>query len=245
MLATIKRVVLGSRDETYHYLLVALVVFIGAAPFLPRSTRLAWIDDYLLVVVLLAAVHNVSQNRRLLWIGAALGLPAVISRLAYAHITEMPTAWAVFVAATTIAFLGFLVTVVMHDVLRGQRHIGEKVTGAIVAYLLIGLTWTFIYGLIDSLEPGSFAISEAITAWRDAHPGQPAMSIFHYYSFVTLTTLGYGDVSPISETARTLSWIEAVIGQLFIAVTIARLVGMHAATMSHDPKREPGAESET
>lgn len=245
MLATLKRVVLGSRDETYRYLLVALLVFVAVAPFLPRSIRLAWIDDYLLVVVLLAAVHNVSQNRRFLWIGAVLGLPAVVSRLAYAHITEMPTAWAVFVAATTIAFLGFLVAVVMHDVLRGQRHIGEKVTGAIVAYLLIGLTWTFIYGLIALLDPGSFAISEAITAWRDAHPQQPATSVFHYYSFVTLTTLGYGDVSPVSEAARTLSWIEAVIGQLFIAVTIARLVGIHAATMSHGSEASSSRESET
>lgn len=235
MLTTLKRMLLGSQRQTYGYLLLALLVFVTVTPFIPQSSRLGWIDDYLLVLVLVAAARNVSQSRRNLWIGAALGLPAVAARLTRAHIEDMPTWGSVLVAASTIAFLGFIFALIMRDVLRGRRHVGEKVTGAIVAYLLIGLMWSFAFGLVELARPGSFDIPAEMIATVESDPGQRPASVFVYYSYITLTTLGYGDITPVGHAARTLSWLEAVIGQLFVAVTIARLVGIHASMMVDSP----------
>lgn len=232
MLKTIRRLLLGSQERTYWYLLLSIILFVTVTPFLPQTHGLGWIGDYLLVLVLVSAIGNVSRNRRLLWIGAILGLPAVLSRLTHAHMAEMSTAGATVVAASTIAFFLFLIVLVMNDLMRGSRHVGEKVTGAIVAYLLIGLMWTFVYGLIELLHPGSFQASDSVRSWLDSHPHESPTPVFVYYSFVTLTTLGFGDISPVAAAARTLSWLEAVVGQLFIAVTIARLVGIHASTLT-------------
>ena len=156
-----------------------------------------------------------------------------VARLAQAHIEDIPTWGSILVAASTIAFLGFVLSLVMRDVLHGRRHVGEKVTGAIVAYLLIGLMWSFAFGLVELARPGSCDIPGDMIAAVESDPGQRPTSIFVYYSYITLTTLGYGDITPVGHAARTLSWLEAVIGQLFVAVTIARLVGIHASVLLH------------
>jgi voltage-gated potassium channel len=236
---TLKRLLLGSPEQTYTYLLLSLTLFVTVTPFLPRATRLAWISDYMLVLVLMSAARHIAHRPRYVWIGAALGLPAVVARLFHAHLGEMSLTGAAFVSLSTAAFFCFLIWLVMDDVYRGQRDVGEKVMGAIVAYLLIGLLWTLVYGLIELLEPASFAIPEAVAAWVSSRPNETPFSIFLYHSFVTLSTLGYGDITPISNAARTFSWFEAVVGQLFIAVTIARLVGIHASRLSSESSSSP------
>jgi hypothetical protein len=102
----------------------------------------------------------------------------------------------------------------------------DTIFGAICAYLLLGITWTMVFSLIEILHPGSFLGGELVTTAADevlvASPG-----FFIYYSFVTLTTLGYGDITPMTPPARLLSSLEAVTGQLYIAILIARLVALH------------------
>lgn len=81
--------------------------------------------------------------------------------------------------------------------------------------------WAFVYSLMESIHPGSFSIAEGqINAGR---------SLYVYYSFVTLTTLGYGDITPMTAPANSISILEAIIGKLFLAILIARLVGIHIA----------------
>jgi hypothetical protein len=84
--------------------------------------------------------------------------------------------------------------------------------------------WSFLYGVLDLVEPGSFAISEAQTLGE--------RTIYLYYSFVTITTLGYGDVTPISYIATSLAVLEAVVGQLYLVVLVAWLVGMYVSKKS-------------
>jgi hypothetical protein len=79
--------------------------------------------------------------------------------------------------------------------------------------------WGLCFYLLEQAQPGSFLIGEQ----------QTDPSHFIYYSFVTMSTLGYGDITPISSPARSLSVLTAVVGQFYIAVLIARLVGMHIA----------------
>jgi hypothetical protein len=134
-------------------------------------------------------------------------------------------------SATTVAFLSYTVGVILNDVLRGGRVTTDKVLGAICVYLLLGVIWASLYAIVD-LASSEHAFRGAVGA---AGPdGGLGFSNLLYFSFVTLTTLGYGDIVPVSSIARTLSILEGVTGPLYLAVLIARLVGLHIAHSSQD-----------
>lgn len=109
---------------------------------------------------------------------------------------------------------------IMGYVLSSSPVTGNKIAGAISAYLLMGVVWAVIYSLFHLLQPGSFAIPEALQPQRF----QGLWSI--YFSFTTLTTLGYGDITPRLPAVRSYAVMEAVCGQIFLAVLIARLVAL-------------------
>jgi voltage-gated potassium channel len=91
--------------------------------------------------------------------------------------------------------------------------------GAMSVYLLMGLIWAILYGLIFEFLPGSFNGIEGID-------GKAPMDTLLYYSFVTLASLGYGDITPVAPLARTLAYLEVIAGQLYIAIMLAGLVGL-------------------
>ena len=94
--------------------------------------------------------------------------------------------------------------------------------GAITLYLLFGVLWAIAYAVIESLVPGSFAgLSEPLS--------QGWSSDWIYFSFVTMTTLDYGDIVPLTATARTLAYMQAVFGQFYLAILVAGLVGAYIA----------------
>ena len=107
----------------------------------------------------------------------------------------------------------------------------DRTAGAISVYLLLGLLWSMAYGLISAADPDAFSGLEPFSLDQ---PG--AQQDFIYFSFVTLTTLGYGDMSPVSQLAKTLAWAEAIFGQLFLAVTIARLVSLEISHKENPPE---------
>lgn len=120
-------------------------------------------------------------------------------------------------------FLGITALVILERVLRGKRVTTNTLTGAANVYLLFALVWASLFSALEILRPGSF------------HPQIPSIAEmgaglyqhFLYFSLVTLSTLGYGDVAPISQAARSLAAVEAVFGQLYLAILLGRLVGLH------------------
>jgi voltage-gated potassium channel Kch len=126
-----------------------------------------------------------------------------------------------------VLFLLLLVVKILKFVFASRRVTTEVIHAAIVCYLLLGLCWAFIYVLIENLHPGSFSVSSVNAA--------NASTAYTYFSFVTLTTLGYGDISPVAEVARSFAILEAITGQMYLAVLVARLVGMQIA---HDMAAE-------
>lgn len=106
-----------------------------------------------------------------------------------------------------------------------RRVSGDALFGAVCGYLLLGIIWGLVYSSLETFRPGSFDISET----HAVQPGNASQyrGILGYYSLVTLTTLGYGDITPTTPTARTLSWLEAVTGQFYLAILVAGLVGLH------------------
>ena len=97
---------------------------------------------------------------------------------------------------------------------------GDELCGSIVAYILIGIAWALLYSYIELLYPNSFSFVSATE--DDLHAKGSAL---FYYSFVTLTTLGYGDILPVSQFARMVAYLEAVTGVMYTAILVAGLVG--------------------
>lgn len=115
-------------------------------------------------------------------------------------------------------FIGFMAWIIVCTLFRENEINVDLLCGAVVAYLLIGVSWAVVYCYIELLDPNSFSFG------ADVALGERASSLF-YYSFVTLTTLGYGDILPLSKLARTLAYLEAIMGVMYGAILVAVLVG--------------------
>jgi len=126
---------------------------------------------------------------------------------------------------------GFLVIVLWH-VYREGPVTGHRVMGAVAGYILLAVVFAIAYSLVEYLAPGSFQMPSALSQSREPH-GQ----LFYYFSVTTLTTAGFGDITAVNPFARTLVMMEALIGQLYPAILIARLVSLHV-----EAKREKRAE---
>ena len=180
-------------------------------------------------IVLLAGIYAVSRNKRFLLIACMIGLPTLISDVA-SFMTAHPFAEIVS-RGGTVLFMGFTTAIILWHTLAEEAAITlDTLYGAVCVYLLSGLTWAALYTLIEEVQPGSFYISTAqnpdqVVNWSD----------LLYFSFATLTTLGYGDITPITSVARSPALLEAVFGVLYSAILIARFVGLYRPPGSLEP----------
>ncbi len=210
-------------SNRFLYLLIALVAFITVVPILEELVYGGMIFTILVSTLLLLAAYAVSERRGQFILALSLAGPSFLLRWIN-NFREGP--WLVFVAdVLTILFLVLVAMLILSHVLKAERVSREKIFGALSVYLLLGVIWAFLFLFVDFLVPGSFRYGQdrALTGVEMV-----------YYSFVTLTTLGYGDIVPISPSARALATLEAVTGQLFLTVLVARLVGLH---ITHSSRR--------
>ena len=125
-------------------------------------------------------------------------------------------------AGLSFIYLGFLLAMVSVQVFGEGPVTGHRIRGAIVVYLLLGGLWALLYQVVALTIPQAFRLPEGL-AGGDPDALQRMMT---YYSFITLTTTGYGDIIPIHPVTRTLAMLEALVGQLYPAITLARLVSL-------------------
>ncbi|MEE8452822.1 MAG: potassium channel family protein [Thermoguttaceae bacterium] len=220
------------QGRKYIVLLSSVVLLIVVYPLL----RLRHLDaeslNILLSLVLAAAIFSLSQRRRPFLLALILGIPAL--SLTWGPDVAGSASDAVYGSLVVVRFyahlilLSYAAILILYDVLHGGAVTTDKLCGAMCVYLLIGVIWAVLYSLIEYGSPGSFAVSQAALALDGRNgSGYEAFATLEYFSFVTLTTLGYGDITPVSPAARTLASFEAIVGQLYLAVMIARLVGLH------------------
>jgi hypothetical protein len=204
------------RVGRFLFLLISMVLMFVLRPFLEGYIGINLLMDIFFSVIFFSGIYAVSEKKTFFFIGLFLALPVLLAEW-LTHLVEIPSA--LFVGKLFGAlFWAYTATIILVHLFREKKITDDVIIGSICVYFLIGLMWAFIFSVLEIVQPGSFQI---------ALGQDPDLSHFNYYSFVTLTTLGYGDITPISDPARSLALLEAIMGILYIAILIARLVGIH------------------
>ena len=210
-------------------LLAALVTMLVAQPLLAYgglATRI--LLDAMFAAVLLGVLFIIFGRGWERKLALVLLLPAFALYLAYLVLPDrMRVASALLFNAFMIAFMGLAIAVILRDIFRKSVIGGSDVLGAISGYLLSGVVWGNLYGMIHLFAPGSFAVQPEI-AWQ-VQERHLRHALFNFFSFATLTSLGYNDITPVTPFANTLTWLEVMFGQFYMAVVVAQLVGMRLA----------------
>ena len=202
----------------YGYVLTSLLAILAIYPFLAEDSWLNWVLDLAFLVVILSC-FLVSLGRgywRVVLVLAVFGeLAAIIARLIDPDFLQSPN------RVLRVLVLFAAMVVVLQDVLRSKRVTMDTVFAAASVYLLMALVWTSVYIALEMIQPGSFNLKPAGGPGEMTTPAQ-----LMYFSLITLTTVGYGDITPASPQASMLGALEGLIGQLFIAIILARLVAL-------------------
>jgi len=207
-------------------LLIALALLFFFFPFVEEAKGGDLIVSLLLSLVLLSAVLAVSDRKGVLLTALVLAIPAIAGRWIN-HFWPDVVRPAVFLTAALL-LTAFVVVNLLRFVLRAPSVNVEVLCASISAYLMLGLMWTMAYWLVDQLTPGAFSFN--------TNAGKQSMNGFNafYFSFITLSTVGYGDITPVSRIARWLAAMEAMTGLLYVAVLIARLVALYSIPKSDE-----------
>jgi hypothetical protein len=214
--------------------LSALVILFFAAPFLSQLDCGQLIESGLMTVVLVSAVLAVGHRRRVLFFAVFLLVPTVVSRWLHHFWPNFGTT--LFFLVSVIVFIVFVIWQLIRYILRAPRVDSEVLCAGISTYLLMGLCWGFAYMLVANTVSNAFIFDGQIETATD-------MTTFTsvYFSFVTLTTVGFGDIAPNCQIARMLAALEAMAGTMFVAILISRLVSLY--TRNPPPKSEDRVDS--
>jgi len=206
--------------SNFTYMLVALMVFLVGVP--------AAIDLELLSPVLIEAVGTSALLAIGIWslkgLGGRFYVAMSIALLAVAlnllHVTYDQPMLFVSGHLATLAFLLLATAETFRKIATTNKISGNRIVGAICVYFLLGVVWSLFYALLEFAVPGSFnGLTDTM--------GLPQNPDWIYFSFVTLTTLGYGDILPVTFLSRSLAYMEAVVGQFYIAILVAGLVSAY------------------
>ena len=204
------------RKTRFLLLLISLLALMVLEPFIFDIIRIKFLVDIFFSLILFASIYAVSEKRGTTLIAILLALIKFGSTWVLGFSTHPLLIF--FDAIFGIIFIGYICILILKHIFKQENVTAETIYGAIVVYLLIGLMWVSLYYLTELFHPGSFSLAAGNT--------NESKKALYYFSFVTLTTLGYGDITPVSAPARSLAMLEAIVGQMYIAVLIARLVGI-------------------
>ncbi len=201
------------------FLLVTLVLLIFIRPFFSEQSVLL---GFFLAALLLGTLYAISRgDRRVFIIAVALGGPHVgaiwLGRLVLGNVGYL------IGVVFGLLFYGFVALILLRYILRAPTVTADMLYGAASVYFLLGLVWAMAFVLVEMQHPGSLSIER---------PGPLAWDDFMYYSFVTLTTLGYGDITPLTQSARSLAILEAITGVFYTTMLVARLVGLYLVQLT-------------
>jgi len=205
------------------FLLAAIVSMIIGSPFIRDVIPYRVITDIFFTVIIICGIYAVSRQKVDVYTALALATPMFIG-IWSAHLYQSPTP--LLVGQLFAAFFtGFVISRLLRFIFHEHEVTKEVIYAAVVVYLLMAMMWAFAYLILEYFYPDSFSIARGSS--RDTFQ-------FLYFSFVTITTLGYGDIAPLTQKASSLTILEAVTGQIYLVVVVAWLVGMHVSGRSRN-----------
>jgi hypothetical protein len=219
----------GVRRYSVAAFLTSLVLLIVMFSFVQGTPNGDIVEALVLTVVLFAGVRAVGGRARTLLIGVVLAAPTVVSKwIDHYHPGWLPPG--AFLVPGCM-FLGFVALHLLRFVLVAPRVTQEVLCAGISIYLLMGVLWGFGYTLIGKLVPNAFVFSVG-------PPRSPIGFEAAYFSFITLTTCGYGDIVPVANVARMLAMLESMAGTFYVAILIARLVSLYSSSNTSRDSRD-------
>jgi hypothetical protein len=205
-------------------MLVALLLLLVGFPLSRELVAGKLVYDVLYTVVYISAVVAVFRKRTLRRLAIVLGAPTIVLSWVAATVSDLPALpTAILYHSFAIVFLVFVVVTVLQSVYSESRISTDSVCGAFCGYLVVGIVFGHVYCLVEAARPGSFHGSDEFVAHLQVN--EDRYFLLAYFSLVTLATVGYGDITPATELARSLAVVEAIVGQFYIAVLIADLIG--------------------
>ena len=218
MRLSVKGIITKIGEARFSYLFFSIILLFLLRPFVEERIALRVITDIFIWSILISCGWAVHDKRSQQVIFLCIIILAVVANLLDLFLDNRATDWASNIVGVIV--FAYVVTVIFIYLIRQEEVTADMIMAAASEYILIGIMFSFIYLLIESVHPGSFNV-----AHRKLDRGT-----FLYFSFVTLTTTGYGDILPVSLKARSFATFEQITGQLYMALTVARLVGLYAVS---------------
>ena len=209
-------------ETRFLILLILILLMLVLTPFLDEFVQTRILSDVFLTAIFIFIIYSIRLKRFQAIIAFVLVLPLIVATWStyFVEIKSLSLLTRIFGAF----FFAYAAINILRIIAKSKEVTSETIFAAIVAYMLIALMWAFLYMILERVSPGSFSFPEI---------GFREESIrFEYFSFITITTLGYGDITPLTNRASALALIEAVVGQMYLVVLVAWLVGMHVSQRS-------------
>jgi voltage-gated potassium channel len=203
-------------------LLVLLLGLLVLSPLFEEFFNLRVLEGLFFTAVFIYAAYSFSRSKALVAAAVSLAVPAIV----WFWLQPFFNAQWVEISGGLcgMAFMAIIIVAILRHIFLQQDVSADLIAGAIVAYLLMAVMWAFIYYLLEAVHPGSFNLPTGTL------PTQPGL--FRYFSLVTITTVGYGDITPVTPSARAFANLEAVVGQLYLVILVSWLVGTYVSRKS-------------
>ncbi len=214
----IKTFILGR----YGSLLLTLACLIIFQPFVVTAVG-KFLLEMLFIAALFAGLRAIEIKRGLLRFEVVLLVTSLVLGFA-GSLLDHHLLFGLGLVGESL-FLSIVAIAILFDLFQSKKVSGDTMAGAVCVYLLISLIFSYLYVLVELCSPASFSFTQGqagMHLWLSKE-----FSSFFYFSLITMTTVGYGDVTPVSKAARTCASLEAILGQVYLTILVARLVGMH------------------
>jgi voltage-gated potassium channel len=203
-------------------LLILLLGLLVLSPLFEEFFKIRIFGELFFTAIFIYAAYSFSRSKALAAAAVSLALPAIASFWLKPFFTGQ---WVEISGGLCgIAFIALIITAILRHIFLQQDVNADLIAGAIVVYLNMALMWSLLYGVLEAAHPGSFNLP--------AGTPQTQPGLFHYFSLVTITTVGYGDITPVTPAARAFANLEAVVGQLYLVILVSWLVGTYVSKKS-------------
>jgi hypothetical protein len=205
-------------------LLLSLLAYIGLYPLMLGEVAGRLAGGLILAVILISSALTATRSRTHRVIGIVLAVLSLGLQVDWLE-THNTIVEAAYVAALAIFFLYTALVIFRHVLSFGPLY-ADRVHAALSVYILLALSWACIYALIEIVSPGAFSLAATSTGTNSRPQGAFLLGHVLHLSIATLTSTGFGDITPVAPFARSLSQLEQLIGVFYIAVLISRLIGL-------------------